>query len=82
MRLRDAGLRIDHFLLSPPLAVRLSDAGVDRDVRARARPAITRRRGSFLQTRVICSLHNPTAADGKAGQWTTPRDAGLWVAFA
>ena len=34
---RDAGLRIDHFLLSPPLAVRLSDAGVDRDVRARAK---------------------------------------------
>ncbi|WFR97176.1 exodeoxyribonuclease III [Rhizobium tumorigenes] len=30
---RDAGLRIDHFLLSPSLAERLSDAGVDRDVR-------------------------------------------------
>jgi exodeoxyribonuclease-3 len=32
---RDAGLRIDHFLLSPPLAKRLTAAGVDRDVRAR-----------------------------------------------
>ena len=32
---RDAGLRIDHFLLSPPLATRLTGAGVDRDVRAR-----------------------------------------------
>ena len=32
---RDAGLRIDHFLLSPPLAKRLSAAGVDRDVRGR-----------------------------------------------
>ena len=32
---RDAGLRIDHFLLSPPLAERLSAAGVDRDVRGR-----------------------------------------------
>jgi exodeoxyribonuclease III len=32
---RDAGLRIDHFLLSPSLAKRLTGAGVDRDVRAR-----------------------------------------------
>ena len=30
---RDAGLRIDHLLLSPPLAARLLDAGVDREVR-------------------------------------------------
>jgi len=34
---RDAGLRIDHFLLSPALARRLKDAGVDREVRARAK---------------------------------------------
>jgi exodeoxyribonuclease-3 len=32
---RDAGLRIDHLLLSPPLATRLVAAGVDRDVRGR-----------------------------------------------
>jgi exodeoxyribonuclease-3 len=32
---RDAGLRIDHFLLSPPLAKRLTAAGVDREVRGR-----------------------------------------------
>jgi hypothetical protein len=32
---RDAGLRIDHFLLSPSLATRLTSANVDRDVRAR-----------------------------------------------
>jgi exodeoxyribonuclease III len=32
---RDAGLRLDHFLLSPPAAARLADAGVDRDVRGR-----------------------------------------------
>ncbi len=31
---RDAGLRLDHLLLSPALAPRLSDAGVDRHVRA------------------------------------------------
>ena len=30
---RDAGLRLDHILLSPDLAPRLLDAGVDRDVR-------------------------------------------------
>jgi exodeoxyribonuclease-3 len=30
---RDAGLRIDHILLSPPLAKRLTDAQVDRHVR-------------------------------------------------
>jgi exodeoxyribonuclease-3 len=31
---RNAGLRIDHPLLSPPLAPRLKAADVDRDVRA------------------------------------------------
>jgi exodeoxyribonuclease III len=30
---RDAGLRIDHLLLSPSVAARLVSAGVDRDVR-------------------------------------------------
>jgi exodeoxyribonuclease III len=30
---RDAGLRIDHLLLSPSLGKRLISAGVDRDVR-------------------------------------------------
>ncbi|SFS47064.1 exodeoxyribonuclease III [Brevundimonas viscosa] len=30
---RDAGLRIDHLLLSPAAAARLTDAGVDREVR-------------------------------------------------
>lgn len=33
---RDAGLRLDHFLLSPALAERLTDAGVDRNIRGRA----------------------------------------------
>jgi len=32
---RDAGLRLDHLLLSPALSGCLIDAGVDRDVRAR-----------------------------------------------
>ncbi len=30
---RDAGLRLDHLLLSPSIAARLKSAGVDRDVR-------------------------------------------------
>jgi len=34
---RDAGLRIDHLLLSPALATRLTSAEVDRAVRARER---------------------------------------------
>ncbi|PXA98126.1 exodeoxyribonuclease III [Nostoc sp. 3335mG] len=32
---RDAGLRIDHFLLSPTLTPRLADCGVDREFRGR-----------------------------------------------
>lgn len=36
---RDAGLRIDHALLSPSLADRLSDVHIDRDERARERPS-------------------------------------------
>jgi exodeoxyribonuclease-3 len=32
---RDAGLRLDHLLLSTPLIGRLAEAGVDRDVRGR-----------------------------------------------
>ena len=32
---RDAGLRIDHLLVSPTLLPRLVDGGVDRDVRGR-----------------------------------------------
>jgi exodeoxyribonuclease-3 len=32
---RDAGIRIDHLLLNPAAAARLTGAGVDRDVRAR-----------------------------------------------
>jgi exodeoxyribonuclease-3 len=36
---RDAGLRIDHLLLSPTLAPRLRAAGVDRAARAREKPS-------------------------------------------
>jgi exodeoxyribonuclease-3 len=36
---RDAGLRIDHLLLSPALAPALKGAGVDRDVRGREKPS-------------------------------------------
>ena len=36
---RNAGLRIDHLLLSPKLAKRLVDAGVDKEVRGREKPS-------------------------------------------
>ena len=36
---RDAGLRIDHLLLSPGIAARLGDAGVDRWVRGEQKPS-------------------------------------------
>jgi exodeoxyribonuclease III len=36
---RNAGLRIDHLLLSPALTPALRAAGVDRDVRAREKPS-------------------------------------------
>lgn len=36
---RDAGLRIDHLLLSPALHGKLKDAGVDREVRGREKPS-------------------------------------------
>jgi exodeoxyribonuclease-3 len=36
---RDAGLRIDHLLLSPALSGALKAAEVDRDVRAREKPS-------------------------------------------
>jgi exodeoxyribonuclease-3 len=36
---RNAGLRIDHLLLSPALAPKLTSAGVDRDVRGREKPS-------------------------------------------
>jgi exodeoxyribonuclease-3 len=32
---RDAGLRLDHLLLSPALAARLRDAGIDRAERGK-----------------------------------------------
>ncbi|HWA20533.1 MAG TPA: exodeoxyribonuclease III [Devosia sp.] len=32
---RNAGLRLDHFLVSPTIAGRLADAGIDRDMRGR-----------------------------------------------
>jgi exodeoxyribonuclease-3 len=43
---RDAGLRLDHLLLSPQLAPRLLKAGVDKKVRGEEAPATMRRLGS------------------------------------
>jgi exodeoxyribonuclease-3 len=64
---RDAGLRIDHLLLSPSLASRLGEAGVDRWVRGRPKPsdhapvwiqleqATSRRRGPTTRRKMAVS---------------------------
>jgi exodeoxyribonuclease III len=60
---RDAGLRIDHLLLSPSLAGRLVAAGVDRDVRAHEH----------------ASDHAPVwieLTDGNSGSWRPARRRG------
>jgi exodeoxyribonuclease-3 len=63
---RDAGLRIDHLLLSPALAPALKAAGVDRDVRGREKPS------DHAPTWIELDL--PAAGQGKAlaGQASTP----------
>jgi hypothetical protein len=43
---RNAGLRLDHLLLSPSLKNRLIAGGIAREVRSWEKPAITRRLGS------------------------------------
>jgi exodeoxyribonuclease-3 len=57
---RDAGLRIDHLLLSPKAATRLLRAGVDRDVRGLKgasdhAPAWIELKGAGRQTRAVSS---------------------------
>ena len=42
---RNAGLRLDHLLLSRDVAARLCSAGIGREVRGRETPATTRRSG-------------------------------------
>jgi hypothetical protein len=48
---KDKGMRLDHFLLSPNLSVRLVDGGVDRWARGQKTRATTRRHGSCLISR-------------------------------
>ena len=47
---RDAGLRLDHLLLSPDLAQRLDASGVDRQVRGKANASDHRRYGPSCAT--------------------------------
>ena len=54
---RDAGLRLDHLLLSRKAARRLKDAGVDREVRGR--DGRQRPRADLDRTRLTQS--SPTA---------------------
>ena len=57
---RNAGLRIDHLLLSPQLAGRLAAAGVDRDAQATRRRLGSRSRArSELPGRSPCISFDP-----------------------
>ncbi len=57
---RDAGLRIDHLLLSPTIAERLVAAEVDREVRGRERASDHRPSGSNLRKESGSSRPAPT----------------------
>jgi exodeoxyribonuclease-3 len=71
---RDAGLRLDHILLSPDLAERLADAGVDRAVRGRAdasdhAPAwvmVTAAEAGRMQKKKTVTRNRPAAKPDKA----------------
>jgi exodeoxyribonuclease III len=58
---RDAGLRIDHLLLSPPLAKRLVSAGVDRGARPRARE------------RSCAGVDRACSGNGRCGEFARPK---------
>jgi 2-iminobutanoate/2-iminopropanoate deaminase len=61
---RDAGLRIDHLLLSPPLAERLISAGVDRDLRGREHASDHAPAWDILRYRRIANVnirHSPAS---------------------
>ena len=65
---RDAGLRIDHLLLSAEAAKRLVDAGVDREVRGKTARAIMPRPGSCCEmqrrsTKSPAATQRPRRAD-------------------
>jgi hypothetical protein len=56
---RDAGLRIDHFLLSPAVAKRLTAAGVNRDVRSWEKTSD--HAPVWIELRAAANPRNPTA---------------------
>ncbi len=75
---RDAGLRIDHLLLSPSLASRLRGAGVDREVRGRSgasdhAPAWIDIGRGRARTRVSPPDPAPAPGGGGGGGQATPR---------
>ena len=70
---RDAGLRLDHLLLSPSLAPRLEDAGVDRAVRGKAGAS------DHAPVWIALGAQNRAAARRAIG-WTTA--TGAMAAFA
>lgn len=71
---RDAGLRIDHLLLSPALAPMLADAGVDRWVRGR--PGAS----DHAPTWVVLDANGGRATSARGGRGSRVKDPASGVA--
>ena len=72
---RDAGLRLDHLLLSPALAGRLADAGVDRAVRGE--PNASDHAPAWVALRPQAGRRQPrSAAAGRASGLPSRRSGG------
>jgi exodeoxyribonuclease III len=70
---RDAGLRLDHLLLSPKAAQRLEDAGVDRAVRGK--PGASDHAPAWVLLREAAAARAKSAAPAKRPQRAVPQRA-------
>jgi hypothetical protein len=80
---RDAGLRLDHLLLSPAVASRLKAAGVDRDVRGEPEASDhapswvelkSPKRGGVTRKRRSAACARVTSRSGSRRQGPTPQN--------
>src|ERR1051326_1250470 len=70
---RDAGLRLDHLLLSPDLAKRLAASGVDRA--ARGKPNASDHAPAWIELRAMTTRREPTTKRSSAAPRTGTRRA-------
>jgi len=70
---RDAGLRLDHLLLSPDVADRLATAGVDRDMRGRANASDHAPAWVMLRERKVKTTARAPREAAKAAKTSKPR---------